>query len=1274
MGKFKKATAGYSYYMGLHMGIGRGPIDELMEIEVGGRTAWRGSVKESSFFRIRAENLFGGKKAEGGIEGGFELYMGDKDQVVSDKLKSMLGGGSQPEFRGVATGYFDGLVSAMNPYPKAWRFKIRRILKGWDGGVWYPEKAVIELTGHDDEGKEYPIKAMNPAHVIYECMTNRDWGRGISRDLLFDSEFRKVADTLFEEGFGICIAWRRQDTLESFIQNILNHISGVLYVDKFTGTFKLKLLRNDYDADNLPVYGFESGLLQIEEATNGAIHGLMNECVVKWFNPIVGKESQVRAQNLALIQTSGAIKSDTFTYEGVPTAKLATIIAERDLRVASTNVRRFTLVCDRRAWRVQPGDVLKISDPKTRGLESVIVRVADTEESKQSDGQIRLSCVQDTFSFDLNTFTGVQDPSFPKPNLNPVPARRLVYEATYAELSSLFPLGEFEAIKPSFGYLRAQAEKGSPVTMAFEMHVQNPATGKYEKTGAGDFTALFELPVDLGYLDRYIRMKDPVDEDLIEVGDVFYVNQEIIMIQSIEEDGLVEIRRGVYDTVPHQHPAGSVVWDMVQGGGLDLTTRQAGETLSVKILPWTLSGGVLDESNVSEDELTFNYRFYRPYAPGKVELTSVESTEPKPWFNGHVLRADVGEAEVPDALTITWAHRDRPMQQDKPIYHEQDSIGPEPGTTYRISILNAKGEVIRRENGITGTQFVYTYGQASLDLNVEASAIDPVAGYLRLESMRDGFESWQNYLIPITVFKKPPQMAYVSFLNQSVAQVSDKIDPEDKDGETAVDAKAMVSFVNQSVAQESEELSSGGGGLPDGVNVSYVRQPVSQQGKLVPIVDSQLFEFPYLMLLRHGFEPSASQFFATVARPSDRVTDGYDLFEKEKNDTEYVNQGAQPWTPWGILSKAISYLDNEIILDATSDSDGVPTEDAMPGDVIFVGAEAMVIRGIDGKRITVGRGCVDTIPALHGKGQVVWFVDKQIASGQRKYHDGQTCVVAVRPHSLAAEIQPKDVVNKQLEVKLRADRPYPPGFLLGNGEHFFKGWDALADNFDYYDPQGKDLVMTWAHRNRVRQGETVLDHLDVGQQRPSDVMYRVWIGKRYTPRYSNRTVTITMGTYYTRDAGMTIKAEDLHAFGRRVGILTESTGYVYVSITVSAVDENELSSWQGYNTQCKVPTVPAKRDVDPNPGRPDPGTGGGETGGGGSDGGGTNPGNPDPGQPDRPNPDPDPGNPDPEPNPGNPDPDPVEPPPPLVVAGWSNKWDHDWAERLPDQDVKEDTE
>ncbi len=41
LGKNKRIKIGYSYYFGIHMGLGRGPVDEITHIKVGDKTAWQ---------------------------------------------------------------------------------------------------------------------------------------------------------------------------------------------------------------------------------------------------------------------------------------------------------------------------------------------------------------------------------------------------------------------------------------------------------------------------------------------------------------------------------------------------------------------------------------------------------------------------------------------------------------------------------------------------------------------------------------------------------------------------------------------------------------------------------------------------------------------------------------------------------------------------------------------------------------------------------------------------------------------------------------------------------------------------------------------------------------------------------------------------------------------------------------------------------------------------------------------------------------------------------
>lgn len=156
MGKgSKKTTIGYKYYMGLHMGLCRGPIDAIRQIRVGNKVAWTGKITSNQTLQISQPKLFGGELQEGGIDGTLHVMFGQRDQPRNDALAAMLGG-LVSAFRGVVTTFFDGYVCAMSPYPKEWSYMVQKTKAGWHNDeCWYPEKCEILMDGtvirYDDE-------------------------------------------------------------------------------------------------------------------------------------------------------------------------------------------------------------------------------------------------------------------------------------------------------------------------------------------------------------------------------------------------------------------------------------------------------------------------------------------------------------------------------------------------------------------------------------------------------------------------------------------------------------------------------------------------------------------------------------------------------------------------------------------------------------------------------------------------------------------------------------------------------------------------------------------------------------------------------------------------------------------------------------------------------------------------------------------------------------------------------------------------------------------
>lgn len=538
-------VVGYKYFFGIHMGISRGPVDSLNAIHVGDRPAWWGEHTTNWGFFVDAENLFGGEKAEGGIKGWVEPMFGYETQDACWGLKAMRGN-NIPGYRRTFTIFFNGLISMINPYPKAWKFRVRRVLSGWDGEVWYPEKAVVMMTAEDAPKTEYQkawdgyyasyaryeqamvvwnilrtggsvtqrqglyylfvrksagsgfrepvpppvptivddglspygpvsIKAMNGAHIVYECLTNREWGRGLARDRIDDDTFRAAADKLFAEGFGLCIKWSRRDTITSFIKSILNHIGGVLTQDRANGKIRLTLIRGDYVKDDLPLFTHDTGLVDVTENVIAHNSAAINEVKVKYRHPIYDKTRMVRTENLAAIRASGGvIRSSTTEYPGIPNASMAMKIAQRDLQASSVSLRKFAFILDRRGRKVYPGDVIRIQDP-SRNIADTVVRIATVGEGFLTSGKIQATGVQDVFTMPTTTFTVPQENLATPESKIPCVADHRAFELPYFMVMRNTSAADLDYIDSNSAFVGVVCDKGRAVNGNYDIAVKRAA-------------------------------------------------------------------------------------------------------------------------------------------------------------------------------------------------------------------------------------------------------------------------------------------------------------------------------------------------------------------------------------------------------------------------------------------------------------------------------------------------------------------------------------------------------------------------------------------------------------------------------------------------------------------------------------------------------------------------------------------------------------------------------------------------------------------------------
>lgn len=728
-------VTGYRYYLAMLFGLSRGPLDSVIRINAGDVEAWRGNVTDNERITINQPELFGGDKKEGGLDGFLDFQFGAADQDLSAAECTTTIGGRVSSLRGVTTafwtggsdGFFStgvtgaGEVCANNPYPKPWTFRVRRALKGWfQNTPWYPEEAIVAL----DDGSGNEILAMNPAHIIYECLTNPVWGRGLPAASLDDESFTSAANTLCRESFGLCLKWTRSQDLATFIQLVIDHIGGVMYVDRNNGKLTLKLLRFDYDPEELPIFDYQSGLLEIKDDATTAIDNSHSEIVVKWWDPVSNNSRETRVQNLAGIMANQTVTSTSVEYLGCPTALLAARLAQRDLSLQGSGIKRYTIKTDRRGRKIAPGGVFRINVP-SRGINNMVVRCGRIEEGPVTEQTILITVVQDVFSLETTTYITPEFGSWTPPDRTAYAVEtRQVAEINYRDLVRVLRPADLALVPVDSGGPVTLALQPSPLSVEYVLETK--ASGEeYAQHGRFVWTPTATLGADIGYYDTTdIPLAEGSGLGLVAVGGVAWVDDELVLITALDLGAMTfAIGRGCVDTVPAPHASGARVWFPETAQGSDGREYTTGEVVNVKLLTRT-NASVLALADAPEDTITIAGRQGRPYPPGDVRTNGDRFGDDIPTGSGEVI--------------FTWAERDRITQADHVLRHEESSVGPELGTTYNLRLYDGV-TLIRDTTGITGTTWTYDSAMISAD-------VPPLLIGVELESERDGLISTQKYV------------------------------------------------------------------------------------------------------------------------------------------------------------------------------------------------------------------------------------------------------------------------------------------------------------------------------------------------------------------------------------------------------------------------------------------------------------------------------------------------------------------------------------------------
>jgi hypothetical protein len=611
---------------------------------------WSGTGTDQTSITISKPDIFGGLGREGGIEGIVSFWFGSKTQGLIPYLASTQT--NDTAYRGVISIILEDIWLGTNYYFKSWWFRISRIHKQTNGSVQWADAISEPLP-----------KCINPIHVLREVLTNTIWGLSVPENKIGDS-FLTAATTCFNEGRGFAWYWNNTGEIDAFIDEIKSHAGCELYQDRKTGLFEIILLRKLTTLTGLLTLN-ETNVRSVSDFHKAGLGSLISSATVHYTDRTNWDKASVTRINPALVARQGYEVSKTFKFMGCTDENLANTLAEDALARSGYPLISCVIKATAEANVLNPGNAFILDWPDyTSDIGAIVMRVLTINLGTLNDSSVTINAVQDIFSVNTQGLTSVDITGWE----NPVKAPQAIVKYRQLEIPYYFfarTKGDVEAQKVATdtNYLLSAAV--SPTLTSIHADILSTTSSVFKKYNYLNYCCYFELANNI---DRFISNFDItniIDIELLYTGKVLLIGTELVYLQAKTNNSIV-VARGVLDTIPQEHSAGTACYALQSFNGSDQVGYFIGETVYTKLLDVTPEG-TLDEANAPQ--LTYNIvgRFHLPYPPANIKINNLY------WPS----------AVNAGTITVTYATRNR-IQQTTSVLNGwyEGNITNEPGVTY----------------------------------------------------------------------------------------------------------------------------------------------------------------------------------------------------------------------------------------------------------------------------------------------------------------------------------------------------------------------------------------------------------------------------------------------------------------------------------------------------------------------------------------------------------------------------------------------------------------
>lgn len=315
-----------------------------------------------------------------------------------------------------------------------------------------------------------------------------------------------------------------------------------------------------------------------------------------------------------------------------------------------------------------------------------------------------------------------------------------------------------------------------------------------------------------------------------------------------------------------------------------------------------------------------------------------------------------------------------------------------------------------------------------------------------------------------------------------------------------------------------------------------------------PIIVQQSIEAPYVdvvaLLSRADLDalPPDVGFLAGVAAdPGESI--GFEMYVAPSGGA-YFDAAGGDFCPTAVVTDAANKTTEVFAI-----SDGVRLSEVVVGAPVLWDDEICVVKALAGGSITLGRGCADTVPALHAAASRLLFYGDDAAADRTEYTDGETVDVKLLTNTGSRRLDIALATPMAVTFDQRLVRPYPPGDL--------RITDDITTSASYPTSCAGALTPGWVHRDRLLQANQLVD-ASMASIGPEP-------GTTYTVRY------YLDGVLDNTETGITGTAATPYTM----------SGNGLVRVEVRAMRAS-IASWQAATAEFNYTTSPLDTYVDEN--------------------------------------------------------------------------------------------